>query len=59
MLAINPGGMTTKVAVYEGEGHSGPMRVGVGDFTGWLAARFAGEPADDTCAAARAAARPR
>lgn len=43
------GGKVT-LKVYEGAAHSGPMNTGPPEFTKWVAARFSGEPAGDTCA---------
>ena len=35
--------------VCHGEEHSGPMNVGRDDFAGWVAERFAGRPASNSC----------
>jgi hypothetical protein len=48
--ALCDAGGKVMLKVYEGAGHSGPMNTGPPDFTRCVAARFAGEPAGDTCA---------
>ena len=35
--------------IYDGAGHSGPVNQGFDNFSKWVAARFAGEPAQDNC----------
>ncbi len=42
-------GTDVSFLVYPGEEHSGPMNVGKADFSGWIAARFAGESATNNC----------
>ena len=48
-------GATVQLNIYDGEDHSGPMKVGLDDFTAWVAARFADDPAPDGRSNLRAA----